>query len=208
MSEHTFELHNPHSNEESVKEALSTGKSFNFRAPPGTDLWRKPPSRDVANAPLLLTGNHVVNFHRARVTVRANWSRQYDQAGLVFLQPDPIWKRPWVKTGIEFYEGQCSVSTVAAKGSADWSLAPMQGDTITIEIAREKIDKAAGTGSSLWVYVVHGEKKYAAREITWAFDGLDESAILQVGVYVARPKKLSDGDKEELVASFEGLIVE
>jgi len=84
----------------------------------------------------------------------------------------------------------------------------MEGDSITVEIAREKVDKAAGTGSSLWVYLIHGEKRYAAREVTWAFDGLDDSALLQVGVYVARPTKLGDGDKEELIASFEGLVIE
>jgi len=84
----------------------------------------------------------------------------------------------------------------------------MEGDTITVEIAREKIDVAEGTGSSLWVYLIHGDKKFAAREVTWAFDGLKDSALLQVGVYVARPTKLGDDDREELVASFDSLIIE
>ena len=34
-------------------------------------------------------------------------------------------RRPWLKTGVEFFEGRLQVSTVSANAWADWSLLPL-----------------------------------------------------------------------------------
>ena len=91
---------------------IGTGKPFTLLTPSDTDIWRKPPSRDVFNAPHLLTSVHVSSFHRARVTVTADWVRQYDQGGLLFLPPQKGAFRPWIKSGIEFHDEEVDGSQV------------------------------------------------------------------------------------------------
>ena len=91
-----------------------------------TDYWRKPPSTNVHNAPTFLRQVDSLNFHRARVTVSADWVRLYDQGGL-FVEFPPRddhhhsqgegqgeYKRFWLKTGIEFYNDIPNLSTVSA----------------------------------------------------------------------------------------------
>jgi regulation of enolase protein 1 (concanavalin A-like superfamily) len=180
-------------------------------APPGTDLWRKPPSHDVSNAPCYVTNFPVANFQRARATISANWTRQYDQGGLVLFLPGWPSHKLWVKTGIEFYEGAPHVSTVAARDAADWSLLPVPAGqtTVTLEIEREEVDAQKGTGSSLWVYLVQDGKRTATREVTWVFkEKGDMTGMISIGVYAARPTKKGQSDVEDLVVKFEDLAID
>ncbi|KAI9749192.1 MAG: hypothetical protein M4579_006963 [Chaenotheca gracillima] len=62
--------------------------SFSLHAPPNTDLWRKPPSRDTSTAPILYTAlRHP--FIAAEVTVSADWELEWDQGGLVIFAGAP-----------------------------------------------------------------------------------------------------------------------
>ncbi|KAF8586703.1 hypothetical protein K439DRAFT_1340344 [Ramaria rubella] len=177
---------------------------------PGTDLWRKPPSTDVYNAPCWVAYFPAVKFKRARVTVSANWTRLYDQGGLVLFLPGWPSRTLWVKSGIEFVDGKPYVSTVAARDAADWSLLPSPGGQtkITLEIEREEVNKDKGTGTSLFVYLVEGERRTAVREITWAFkEEEDLTGQISVGIYAARPTKTGENDTEKLVVKFEDLAI-
>jgi len=182
-------------------------QTFRVSASPGTDLWRKPPSADTYNAPCWVANYDAKDFRKARVTVSADWTRQYDQGGLVLFLP--AWPRrdQWVKTGIEFYEGKPHVSVVAAtQSAADWSLLPTQGGTVTLEIEREEIDAKKGTGSSLWVYMVENGKRTAIREVTWVFGReADLSGKISVGIYAARPTEKGNNDTEKLVVEYRDL---
>ncbi|KAG8761023.1 hypothetical protein FRC14_000132 [Serendipita sp. 396] len=187
---------------------------FSLHAPPRTDLWRKSPV-EAFNIPSLTTKVQTGKFKSARVTVSAEWTRLYDQAGLVLLWPaegksleDDEPPAAWVKTGIEFYDEQANLSTVATPktSSSDWSLIPLDSNTVTIEIEREhKLED----GPSLWIYLVTERGRKAVREITWVFseDRLLEDML--VGVYVARPTALEGqvDDKEQLEAHFTDLWV-
>lgn len=62
--------------------------SFTLAAPPNTDLWRKPPSRDTSTAPILYTALRAP-FIAAEVTVSADWELEWDQAGLVIFAGAP-----------------------------------------------------------------------------------------------------------------------
>ncbi|KAI9675354.1 MAG: hypothetical protein M1817_001258 [Caeruleum heppii] len=63
--------------------------SFALLAPPNTDLWRKPPSRDTSTAPILYTAlRHP--FVAAEVTVSADWELEWDQGGLVIFAGKPM----------------------------------------------------------------------------------------------------------------------
>ena len=61
---------------------------FSLQAPPNTDLWRKPPSRDTATAPVLYTCLRNP-FVAAEVTVAADWELEWDQGGLVIFAGTP-----------------------------------------------------------------------------------------------------------------------
>lgn len=62
--------------------------SFTMAAPPNTDLWRKPPSRDTSTAPILYTALRNP-FIAAEVTVSADWELEWDQGGLVIFAGAP-----------------------------------------------------------------------------------------------------------------------
>lgn len=62
--------------------------SFRLAAPPNTDLWRKPPSRDTSTAPVLYTSLRNP-FIAAEVTVSADWELEWDQGGLVIFAGAP-----------------------------------------------------------------------------------------------------------------------
>lgn len=88
-------------------------------APPGTDIWRKPPSRDSFNAPIRYRRVSLPAFKSAKVTVKADWKTLYDQGGLCLVLPGEggvsggEGRRRWIKTGIELTHGRPHVSTVA-----------------------------------------------------------------------------------------------
>ncbi len=67
--------------------------SFTLAAPPNTDLWRKPPSRDTSTAPVLYTALRNP-FIAAEVTVSADWELEWDQGGLVIFAGAPPGQTP------------------------------------------------------------------------------------------------------------------
>jgi uncharacterized protein len=173
---------------------------FTLTCSPETDLWDKPPSVHSDNAPSLLQRTTKDDFISAKVTVTADWAQKYDQGGLVLLiSPESNNVTQWVKTGIEFLNGQPQVSTVATNTWSDWSLRPMaksDSKSATIEIESNE-------DGSLWAYLLDdGGNKSPMREVTWWGD-LDKSTQISVGVYAAKPDK----DPRKLVVSFEGLEV-
>jgi len=184
--------------------------AFELSAPPNSDLWRKPPSRDTATAPVLYTAlRHP--FVSAEVTVSADWRLEWDQAGLVIFAgvppghtthppvaeimptgpdaPPPAYTPPpaskWVKVGLEFCNNSCNAASVCANSDgADWSvttLPPNQAERGELRIKIERI------GYALWIYYEDqhlGWKKL--REVTWFFFGVEDKSV-RVGVYASRP---------------------
>ncbi|KAG8956291.1 hypothetical protein FRC04_004371 [Tulasnella sp. 424] len=185
-------------------------KAFDLHAHSGTDLWRKPatptkPPVESDNAPSYLTNIPASSFRSAQVTVNAQWTRLYDQGGLIFYFPSSANKSAWLKTGIELYNNRANLSTVATPGSAtsDWGLVPLQqgASKVTIRVEREEED--GKFGPSLWVYMLQEDgEKLAVREVTWAFENV--SGDMQVGIYACRPTRLGspEEDKEELIVHF------
>ncbi|KAI1927965.1 hypothetical protein LOZ58_005924 [Ophidiomyces ophidiicola] len=117
---------------------------FTLAAAPNTDLWRKPPDRETATAPILFTSLRQP-FVIAEVTVSADWEMEWDQGGLVIFagpaprqqqqepprqqasssipqlqtQPPPYpalltGPTKWVKAGLEFSAGTVNASSVSA----------------------------------------------------------------------------------------------
>ena len=103
--------------------------SFTLRTAAVTDIWRKPgpPEISTFNAPIIYKSIKLSSFKRARVTISAAWDTLYDQGGVLFALPKEgdVKEGKWIKTGIEFYDGEPFVGTVAKDRWADWSLTPV-----------------------------------------------------------------------------------
>ena len=183
--------------------------NFTLSAKPGTDIWRKPPSTNVFNAPHSLgAAKSLSAFTRARITFSASWRERYDQGGLLLRIAPPgsaDSAARWLKTGVEFY---------ACDEWADWSIFPKdpaEGDgTTTLEVRREGDE----LGSSLWVYYLvldaSGEVaiRYPLREVNWVFAREDEDLQVAVGAYAARPASGEPVQGEELQVFFKEILIE
>ena len=180
-----------------------TSTSFTITTQAKTDVFRKPgpPLMDVFSAPILYKSIPLSTFQRVSVTISANWQSLYDHGGLIFVLPScSDGTRKWVKTGIEFFQNEAWVSTVACDRWADWNMVQQvgvkNGNQVTLQVQRDL--EHDGT---LWIYVVDGEKKIPIREVTWFLSEGDESE-LWVGAFVARPTVAGEGKEKSLVADF------
>ncbi|KAJ6445291.1 hypothetical protein O9K51_00050 [Purpureocillium lavendulum] len=116
---------------------------FAIAANPDTDVWKKPPSHDVFNAPYIThSRGHTKSFASASLTFTCPYGTQFDQAGflLVFHPPsshlpfpanhiksptDTPAHRRWIKAGVELFDGAPRLSTVCCDNWADWSVASL-----------------------------------------------------------------------------------
>ncbi|KAI6087497.1 hypothetical protein F4821DRAFT_235951 [Hypoxylon rubiginosum] len=202
----------------------TTKAPFTLEAAPGTDIWRKPPTTNIWNAPISRTSSGLLKkFQSARVTFWADWTERYDQAGLLLVPKrasstvSPPEK--WIKTGIEFYFGRPQLSTVGCDRYADWSVGPLaltanepepaEVGGVTLEIVREGDEH----GKSLWVYRLvldadgQVKEKIPLREICWVLANEDEKDgeewLLDVSPLVARPEKSASESLKVQFKTFE-----
>ena len=181
-------------------------ETFNLTAPPGTDIWRKPPATVSYNAPILYSEFALDAFNRASVNINGAWTTLFDQGGLVLeLMPtEQEGERKWVKAGIEFFDGKPHIGVVACDRWADWTLLELEGNETTIEMERE-VESGKKT-SSLWIYIVGRDgKRRPIREITWVFDGHGSGShydTCRVGVYAAKPTEDEDDKTRSLNVTF------
>ena len=205
-----------------VSTTMTYDQTITIRALPGTDLWRKPPSIDVDNAPTFLISSpiDIHKFQSARVTVSANWNTLFDQGGLVLFIPDENTTK-WIKMGIEYFVRGPHVMTVGTTRWSDASVIPLgkeKGGKLTVQVEREVED--GQKLECLLVYIIDEEtgEKIAIREVNWWFrhDILDQenskvtldsedNRRLLIGVYAARPTvPAGEGrEEEELVVTLE-----
>jgi regulation of enolase protein 1 (concanavalin A-like superfamily) len=101
---------------------------------------------------------------------------QFDQAGL-FVRVDDT---RWVKTGIEYTDGELNLGAVVTDGMSDWSLAPVshwRGRRITVRVSRDGTALTVRAGAA-------GEPLHLVRVIPFA-DDLDAAA----GPFVCAPSR-------------------
>lgn len=82
-----------------------------------TDFWRETYygfTRDSGHFLGFATGSSFT----AVIRIRGEFRTLYDQAGLMVRIDDT----KWVKTGVEFTDGELFLSTVVANGKSDWSI--------------------------------------------------------------------------------------
>ncbi|SDE87730.1 DUF1349 domain-containing protein [Phytopseudomonas seleniipraecipitans] len=82
-----------------------------------TDFWRETHygfTRDTAH----FLGIATTDGFTATIRIQGEFRSLYDQAGLMVR----IDEKRWVKTGVEFTDGQAFLSTVVTDGKSDWSV--------------------------------------------------------------------------------------
>lgn len=184
----------------------STSGSFTITANSSTDIWRKPPTTDVFNAPTKLIAKvPLTSFSRARLTFSNDWKYRYDQGGLLLHLTKHGEKDRWLKTGIEFYNDTPFVSTVGCDKYADWSIHPTAGDeeSHTVEARREGDEN----GKGLWVYWVKNGERNPLREVAWFFAD-EEGWEVSVSAMACRPAKEDVTNGERLEVTFWDIVME
>lgn len=169
---------------------------FKLAAPAGSDIWKKPPSTDDWSATTTLSHSTplpLTSFNSARVSFKATWTEQFDQAGILLVltpkgAPSDSPQRRWIKCGLEKFSGEPRISFVGCDRFADWSVHPVGADAtgpVSVELRREK----SPTGDALWAYELlsNGERR-PFRECTWLWHQ-EEGTDVRVAAYCCRPAK-------------------
>ncbi|KAH0536042.1 hypothetical protein FGG08_007049 [Glutinoglossum americanum] len=187
-----------------------TKKPFAITAPPDSDIWRKPPSRDVFNAKTsLLPPIPLTSFSRSRISLASSWKYRYDQGGLLLHLTKPGETDRWLKAGVEFYNQKPYISAAGCDKFADWSIYPVDAgeEEFTLELRREGDEN----GKGLWVYWLKGGgdgERVPVREVAWFFAS-EEGWDVSVGAYACRPAGEDVvKDKEKLEVRFWGFEME
>jgi uncharacterized protein len=88
-----------------------------------TDFWRETHYGFIRHSGHVF-GHRTGGDFSASVRVRDAFRELYDQTGIMVLLDERI----WVKAGIEFSDGQGSLSSVLTIGKSDWALGSFAGD--------------------------------------------------------------------------------
>ncbi|KAF2714556.1 hypothetical protein K504DRAFT_366409 [Pleomassaria siparia CBS 279.74] len=190
--------------------------AFTLAAPPNTDLWRKPPSRDTSTAPILYTALRNP-FIAAEVTVTADWELEWDQGGLVIFAGAPPAPHTTTANGVGQQAGVvahadrgpppayvppapvskwvkvglefCNNACHATSVCATSDGADWALTALSPQHARRNDlrVKIERIGYALWVWYEDGATGWKKlREVTWFFWGVEDKAV-RVGVYASRP---------------------
>jgi regulation of enolase protein 1 (concanavalin A-like superfamily) len=196
----------------------SEGYPSNFTIPatPNTDVYASPKHGYRFNSPVIYHKISPSKFQKAFVTITLSWTLQYDQGGLILVQPALGTDKPdgtsaskkeghprWVKAGIEVKDGASHISVVARETWADWSLTPTRsaehggGPSKNVTMAKIEFEKS---GNSLKINVHEGLTRRMVRQVQWVFDGVEED--IWIGVYAARPDPLKEANGKDLEVQF------
>ena len=134
-------------NAPSSYEALET--SLTVTTDEKTDFWRQTYygfSRDSGH----FLGFPTADDFTAKIRIQGEFRTLYDQAGLMVR----IDETRWVKTGVEFTDGEAFLSTVITDGKSDWSVSQpfteLDDFYIRITLASGAMRVQASRDGSFW----------------------------------------------------------
>lgn len=114
-----------------------------------TDFWRETHygfTRDSGH----FLGFPAADGFTAKIRVQGEFRMLYDQAGLMVR----IDEKRWVKTGVEFTDGELFLSTVITDGKSDWSVSQpfkeLEDFYIRITLAQGAMRVQASRDGSFW----------------------------------------------------------
>ncbi|QNI38342.1 DUF1349 domain-containing protein [Edaphobacter sp. 4G125] len=103
--------------------------------PAGTDYWRVTHSGAIRDNGPFRYVEQIGDFE-AKVRIAGTYRELYHHAGLMIR----IDEKNWIKTGIEFANGQQNVSAVVTREASDWSVIPQvnRPGSIWLRLQRHK----------------------------------------------------------------------
>lgn len=114
-----------------------------------TDFWRETYygfTRDSGHFLGFLTGDGFT----AKIRIQGEFRTLYDQAGLMVR----IDENHWVKTGVEFTDGEPFLSTVITDGKSDWSVSQpfkqLEDFYIRVTVAKGALRVQASRDGTFW----------------------------------------------------------
>lgn len=152
-----------------------TPHGLSVTAREGADAWRLTSYGFINDSEHALVAPFAPG-HGMEVTFRADFTQQFDQAG-IFLRVDA---HRWVKAGVEFADGALQIGGVVTDEYSDWSVAPVPDwnrQEITIRMSR--------AGGALTIRARSGRAPWRLVRVAPLPDDLDASA----GPYVCAPSR-------------------
>lgn len=114
-----------------------------------TDFWRETHygfTRDTGH----FLGVTTPDGFTAKIRLQGAFRSLYDQAGLMVR----IDERRWVKTGVEFTDGEAFLSTVVTNGQSDWSVSQpfkaLEDFYLRVTLAAGTLRIQASRDTSVW----------------------------------------------------------
>ncbi|UQY33315.1 DUF1349 domain-containing protein [Pseudomonas fulva] len=114
-----------------------------------TDFWRETHygfTRDTGH----FLGITTADGFTATIRIQGEFRSLYDQAGLMVR----IDEKRWVKTGVEYTDGQAFLSTVVTDGKSDWSVSQpfkaLEDFYIRVTLANGALRIQASRDASFW----------------------------------------------------------
>eukprot|EP00741_Cyanophora_paradoxa_P011599 tig00020563_g11207.t1 len=153
-----------------------------------SDFWRKTSYgflRDNGH----FYGTRASGAFEAVVKVVAEYSVEYDQAGLMAR----IDEQTWIKCGVEYVEGVQYASAVLTNGRSDWSVAPLHGNPpflwVRLRRGKDSLEVSYSTAEDPRGPLPEGAKDpWTMLRVGW-FPELGEKAECWVGVMACSPER-------------------
>lgn len=114
-------------------EQAEGGQGLTITTSPDTDFWQKTHYGFVRDTGHALV-RKVTGGFTATTSFAGEYTHLYDQAGLLLR----IDESNWIKTGVEYVDGEQLLSVVVTREVSDWSVLPLPESTEKVTIAAER----------------------------------------------------------------------
>lgn len=155
--------------------SVEDGVGLLVTAAEGSDAWRVTSYGFVHDTEHAL----VAPLERGRaveVTFSADFSGEFDQAGVFVRAADDV----WIKAGVEFADGVLGVGAVVTNGVSDWSIAPVPewaGLPITVRASR--------SGDAVTIRARAGDEPFRLLRVA----PFPETAAVEAGPFCCAPTR-------------------
>ncbi len=140
----------------------------------GSDAWRETAHGYVTDSAHALLAPMEPDT-AVEVSLRADLTEQFDQAGLM-LRASPT---EWIKAGVEYADGVFQLGTVVTRGTSDWSSGPVDwaGRIVTLSASR--------SGNAVVIRARVDDEEWRTIRVAW----VDPRVAYAAGPYLAAPTR-------------------